>query len=170
MKRSLSRGASRAIVLAASMVLAVGGVAQGAGLVDRFTGSYIFFAFGNPNAVRSVSIDAHGTDPVKGMWSQNGRSGPVTCLVVDGADAFAFGPATVGGRAAFFWVHDGGTPGSAGDLAVTWIQDLPGDELPPGLEPQTLEEMESWCLNSDPPFEIPQFPLDSGNLTVRDVQ
>jgi hypothetical protein len=29
--------------------------------------------------------------------------------------------------------------------------------------------MESWCLNSGLPFEILQFPLDSGNLTVRDV-
>jgi hypothetical protein len=61
-------------------------------------------------------------------------------------------------------------PGSAGDLAVTWIQDLPGDDLPPGLDPQTIEEMESWCLNASGPDGIQQFPVASGNLTVRAAQ
>jgi hypothetical protein len=166
----LSRITARSVVLAVSVVLALASPAPAAGPVDKVTGTYTYFPFGNPNALRAASIDAHGTDPVKGTWSLNDRSGPVTCLVVQGADAFMFGPAAVGGRAAFFWVHDGGMPGSAGDLAVTWIQDLPGDDLPPGLDPQTIEEMESWCLNASGPDGIQQFPVASGNLTVRAAQ
>lgn len=107
------------------------GAALAAGPVVKVTGSYSYAVFeGGPT--RSVVIDAHGSTPVKGRWSFNGAiSGDVTCLVVDGDQAFMFGPGTVGGRGAFFWVRDGAAPGGADDLAITWIQDLPSDPLPP---------------------------------------
>jgi hypothetical protein len=131
---------------------------------DRATGTYTYTTTGP----RSVSLDAHGSDPVKGTWTlaSGARSGPVTCLVVQGADAFIYGPPAAGGdRAAFFWVHDEGTPGTAGDMAVTWVQDLPGEVR----NPYTRAEMEDWCRNAGDGFPAGLYPLDSGNLTVFDA-
>jgi len=138
------------------------------------TGEYRYVVVkGRPG--RSVTLDVHGTDPVLGSWSLRAapdgplQGGPVTCLVVKGRDAFMFGPATTGERAAFLWVRDGKTPGGADDMAVTWMQDLPGDPLPSGLKPQTLEEMEGWCRNAGQgrPDGLKLIPLASGNLTIR---
>ena len=144
--------------------LAVATTTSAASRVDRVTGTYYYTTSGP----RAVSLDAHGSDPVKGTWTNliNGRSGPVTCLVVQGADAFAYGPPAAGGdRAVFLWVHDEGTPGNAGDMAVTWQQDLPG-EVP---DPYTREDMEAWCLNAGEGFPADLYPLDSGNVTVYDA-
>jgi hypothetical protein len=64
-------------------------------------------------------------------------------------------------------VRDSGLPVGAGDEAITWIQDLPGDELPPDIEPQTLEEMEGWCLNAGAGYPgLEPVPLISGNVTI----
>jgi hypothetical protein len=158
------------LVLGVSAAVVLAGVVQATGTVDSVTGSYSYVVF-EGGAPRSVVVDAHGTDPIKGTWSFGGGqlSGPVTCLVVDGDQAFMFGPGTVGGRGAFLWVRDGGTPGGSDDEAITWIQDLPGDDLPRGFKPQTLAEMEGWCLNSGkgyPGADLGTVPLISGNLTI----
>ena len=167
MRRIFSK-AGRGAVIAVVAALALGGAAQ-ADPGPGVTGGYSYLVFeGAPP--RSVAIEAQGSDPVKGKWMfGRGRlSGPVTCLNVQGNEAFMFGPGTVGGRGAFLWVRDSGLPGGAGDEAITWIQDLPGDELPPDVEPQTLEELEGWCLNAGAGYPgIGPVPLISGNLTIR---
>ena len=81
-----------------------------------------------------------------------------------------FGPGTVGGRGAFLWVRDSGLPGGAGDEAITWIQDLPGDDLPPDVEPQTCSRRwRAVVLNAGagfPGLDLGTVPLVSGNLTI----
>ena len=159
--------AARGVVIGVVASLALVGVVQ-ADPVPKVTGGYNYVVF-EGSEPRSVSVQAQGSDTVKGRWLfERGRlSGPVTCLNVQGDEAFMFGPGTVGGRGAFLWVRDGGSPGGADDEAITWIQDLPGDELPPGLDPQTLEEMEGWCLNAGDGYPgIGPVPLISGNLTI----
>ena len=168
MRRIFSQ-AGRGAVIAVVAALALGGAAQ-ADPGPRVTGGYSYIVF-EGSEPRSVAVEAQGSDPVRGRWVfERGRlSGPVTCLNVQGDEAFMFGPGTVGGRGAFLWVRDSGLPGGAGDEAITWIQDLPGDELPPDVEPQTLEEMEGWCLNEGagyPGLDLGPVPLVSGNLTI----
>jgi hypothetical protein len=168
--RHLTWRRATALGVAGMLAMLLTAAVQAGGPVVRVTGSYEYVVFeGGPG--RTVEIDAHGTDPVKGSWAFNDRlSGDVTCLVVDGDQAFMFGPGTVGGRGAFFWVRDGAARGGAEDEAITWIQDLPTDELPPEVEPQTLTEMEGWCLNAGegfPGLEDPGLvPLTGGNLTI----
>ena len=101
------------------------------------------------------------------------QTGPVTCLLVRGSEAFLFGPsAEEGGRGAFLWVIDGGAADD--DRATTWMQDLPTDLLPSDVEPQTLDEMEGWCRNAGEGFpgrEDPGVvPLLSGGLSVHAAQ
>ena len=158
--------AGRAAVMGVVAALALGGVAQ-ADPGPKVTGGYTYEVF--EGLVRSVSVEAHGTDPVKGTWVfDHGRlSGIITCLNVQGNEAFMFGPGTRGGRGAFLWVRDGGLPGGADDEAITWIQDLPGDDLPPEIPPQTLEELEGWCLNGSPAFDFGPVPVIAGNLTIQ---
>jgi hypothetical protein len=166
----LTRRWVTALGVAAMLAITLRTAVQAAGPVVSVTGSYTYAVFeGGPE--RSVTIDAHGSTPVKGSWSFNGTiSGPVTCLVVDGDEAFMFGPGTIGGRGAFFWVRDGESSGGDDDQAITWIQDLPSDPLPPGLKPQTLAQMEGWCLNAGKGFpglrDPGLVPLVSGNLTI----
>lgn len=130
--------------------------------VASVTGAYTYAA--GDLGTRSITVEAFDADPVTGTWSfanlELGRhmTGPITCLVVDGADAWMAGPATqwsegVVARAAFLWVHDAG-PGIDGDTAVTWGAD-------PG---QTLEEMEAWCR--DKSTEVERYPVEAGNLIV----
>ena len=159
-----------ALGVAATLAITLTAAVQASGPVASVTGSYSYVVFeGGPE--RSVTIDARGSTPVKGSWSFNGViSGDITCLTIQGDEAFMFGPGTVGGRGAFFWVRDGASSGGDDDQAITWIQDLPSDPLPPGLKPQTLEEMEGWCLNAGKRFpglrEPGLVPLVSGNLTI----
>jgi hypothetical protein len=165
--RRIFSTAGRGAVVAVVAGLALGGAVH-ADPGPKVTGGYSYIVF-EGREPRSVSVEAQGSDPVRGRWVfERGRlSGPVTCLNVQGDEAFMFGPGTVGGRGAFLWVRDGGLPGGAGDEAITWIQDLPGDELPPDVEPQTLEEMEGWCLNAGDGYPGPgPAPLVTGNLTI----
>jgi hypothetical protein len=126
------------------------------------TGAYTYTA--GDLGTRSITVEAFDSDPVTGTWSfanlELGRhmTGPITCLVVDGADAWMAGPATewsegVVARAAFLWVHDAG-PGVSGDMAVTWGAD-------PG---QTLEELEAWCRNKS--TDVERYPVEAGNVVV----
>jgi hypothetical protein len=166
MRRSIS-GAWRGITAGIVVSMALVGAAQ-ADPAPNVTGSYSYSPF--EGVVRSAGVQAQGSDPVQGRWQfDHGRlSGPVTCLVVQGNEAFMFGPGTKGGRGAFLWVRDGGLPGGGGDEAITWIQDLPGDDLPPGFEPQTLEEMEGWCLSAGADYPgLGPVPVVVGNITIR---
>ena len=155
----------RAAVLAVILVMALSGVAQAAAPVAKVTGTFTYFPGGNPANFRTFSISAHATDPVTGTWSwtrPNGTySGPVTCLHIVGPDAWMAGPATVTDglfEAVFIWVHDGGTPGTAGDTAFGWANN-PGE---------TLATMEDLCNSMTPPpfYDMDPFPVMSGNLVV----
>jgi hypothetical protein len=119
-----------------------------------------------PGATRRDSISAHLEDGPVGEWSRmnpatgGGTSfgGPVTCLVIDGPDAWLAGPATTtsdgsADRSAFAHLHDGG-PGGEEDAAVLWMND-------PG---QTLETMEGWCESRFVPAG--PYPLDDGDIVV----
>jgi hypothetical protein len=143
------------IALAVVATAALATFAQAASSVDKVTGTYGYTSTSGP---KTVSIDAHGTDPVKGTWSfRSTRAnirGVVTCLVVDGSDAWLAGTPTNGEFGAFFYLHDGGTPGT-NDLAVTWIQD-------PG---QPFEQLQGWCETQY--TDVPLFEVESGNLVVR---
>lgn len=131
--------------------------------VVTINGAYAYSPSGV--AQRRDSVAVRGGDPPSGTWSRlipdtnRYLGGPITCLVVDGSDAWMAGPvaeasADVTGAAAFLYVHDSGVAGGAGDTAVTWIAD-------PG---QTLETMEGWCRGK----YIPAGPytLDDGDIVI----
>jgi len=169
------------LVSAVALVLTVAAddVAQAKKPTGNVAGHYTYYIDGEPCAWRTVTIHATGTDPVKGAWTWirgtcegviNSFSGPVTCLRVDGDDAWIAGPTADGVDSVFIFVHDGGSPSAAGDLAFTWMAD----------PPQTLDDMEMVCeAMPPPPFTLWASPPDnwvvmspyqvvSGNLTVRD--
>jgi hypothetical protein len=86
--------------------------------------------------------------------------GPITCLVVDGPDAWMAGPATTAtdgtkDRAVFIHMHDGGRDG-AGDLVVVLLN----------IQGQTIATMEQWCMRRFIPSG--PFPITSGEVTVDD--
>ena len=145
--------------------------------LDVVSGTYTYTVNGDLPG-RSASVEARGSDPVSGTWTFQAlpdgalQTGPVTCLVVRGSEAFLFGPsAEEGGRGACLWIVDVGA--SDRDRAVTWMQDLPSDPLPPDVQPQTLDEMEGWCRNAGEGFpglvEPGVVPLLSGGLSVHDA-
>jgi hypothetical protein len=71
-----------------------------------------------------VTIDAYGIKPTSGTFTfkRDGvlvMTGDVTCIAVDGPDAWVAGPTTFSSRGDAYWsirVRDGG---SSGDLAIT---------------------------------------------------
>jgi hypothetical protein len=147
----------RAAVLAVVLVMALGGVAQAGPPVATVTGTYTYV----PSGVgRTVTVDAR-TGPVTGTWSWTNLgtgmilSGSVTCLVVDGKDAWMAGPSTTSGLSVFLWVHDGGLPGGEGDMAVTWISD-------PG---QSLKDMQVLCKQKSTTL-TELFAVVSGDVIV----
>jgi hypothetical protein len=139
------------------------------------TGTYHYFNFDdptNPARARQVSVSAKGTDPVSGRWSLTWPaakatiSGDVTCLVVDGNQAWVAGritkiknvdPGEVG-EGVFLWVRDGAVTGVP-DRAYSWIGD----------QGQPLAEMEAWCLskNVSMPGFAGGFTVDRGDVTVQ---
>ena len=159
--RGLALGA--ALVLIFMLAVPVAAAPPVTMKVEKVTGSYTYYTFSE--FPRTVSVSAHGTDPVKGTWSwtapHGSFSGPVTCLQVSGDDAWLAGPSWDGSFAVFMWVHDGGTPGRAGDTAFTWGAD-PGE---------TLEDMEALCESmSTSPYGYDMFDVVSGNLNVWDAR
>ena len=121
----------------------------------------------NPGAQRRDSVNALEADPAAGTWSRMNMvnsafvGGTLTCVVIDGSDAWMAGPATSSSdgstdKAALLYVHDSGVAGGEGDTAVTWITD-------PG---QTLATMEGWCRDKYIPAE--PYLLDDGDIIVRD--
>jgi hypothetical protein len=154
----------RATVLAFIMVMALSGIALAKPPVAMVTGTYTYLAGENPEQWRTVALNARATDPAMGTWSwttpAGTMSGPVTCLRVDGADAWLAGPVTsgnLGTPAVFMWIHDGGNPAANADTAFTWGAD-PGE---------TLADMEALCASmTTSPYGFDPFALVSGNLIV----
>ena len=156
----------KAAILAFILVMAVGGSVQAKANVGKVTGTATYYALGTPASWRTLSISAQTSDPVKGTWTwvrpSGTYSGRVTCLRVAGDDAWIAGSAPGTGveaiQAVFFWVHDGGTPGTRGDRVFGW-----------GADPdQTLADMETACQNKATDFfGYEPSPVVSGNLTIR---
>lgn len=132
-------------------------------------GSYNYHPFGNVPG-RSLTVFAEGPAAYKGSWAtfdpDTGvvlRAGLVTCLSVDGGDAWMAGPETYraaglqAASGAFLHVRDGGAVGPAGDAATTWFAD-------PG---QTLLELVGWCRTQNSDLEL--WALASGDIEVADA-
>ena len=90
---------------------------------------------------------------------RNSFAGPVTCLVIDGPDAWLAGPSTVDTvgdtPAVFIRLHDGG-PDGQGDLALLWRANTG----------QTIETMEGWCQTKFSPAS--PSPITSGDIVIED--
>ena len=84
-------------------------------------------------------------------------NGTITCLVIDGADAWIAGAVTDStdgvNRAIFIRVHDGGPKGN-GDRVTMWLND----------HGETLPLLEGWCRERFTPG--PTYPLTSGDIVV----
>ena len=133
------------------------------------TGAGPFIAGTYTYGIRRDSLAARLKDgEVSGEWWRSttvaGRpqsyAGPITCLVIDGKDAWLAGRVATAtdGRtdlAIFFRLHDGG-PGGDGDQAIGYLSN-------PG---QTLTTMETWCATRYTPAG--PFPLTSGDLVVEE--
>ena len=117
------------------------------------------------NRIDSVAARLRDGKPVGEWWRQTEVSGkmesyggPVTCLVIKGADAWVAGPATTAtdGRsdlAILFRLHDGG-PNGKEDTARGYLSN-------PG---QTLTTMQTWCETRYTPAELT--PLTSGDVSI----
>jgi hypothetical protein len=129
-------------------------------------GAYVYGT--TPPKRDTIAVRLEGGRPV-GEWSRREPAvgdakfygGPITCLIVDGQDAWMAGPATTAtdgttDRAAMLYVHDGG-PGGGGDLVVLWLS-TPG---------QTITTMVQWCERRQIPAG--PYPLTSGDVTVTDA-
>ncbi len=121
-----------------------------------------------PNESRRDTLAAHFENGPVGEWSRrvpatgegDTYAGTVTCLEIEGSDAWLAGPVTVAsdgstGGAVLIHVHDGG-PNGEGDAVILWM----------GTEGQTLATMTSWCENHFIPGG--PFPLTSGDVVVQD--
>lgn len=125
------------------------------------SGVYTYAVFGGPGRGVSITAQDFGS-AVTGRWSlwhigtnPGQTDGAVTCLVVRGRDAFAYGEADDGGASAFFWVHDGGD--TSADRAITWVQD-PGEPA---------AELEGWCRNAGAGYaQVQPVPLTTGDVIV----
>ena len=142
-----------AILVAGGMILPAFGAASAAGPSDSLVGGYKYHTF--TGGARQVSISAHAAGSVTGSWAFQDLRGMVTCLVVDGNEAWAAGPGA-SGPGAFFYVIDGGASGEY-DVVVTWGQD----------PWQPLEELIGWCQTKNTDF--PLFAVEKGNVTVLDA-
>lgn len=152
----------------------VGGTVSG-------TAGYWVFDDPTPALARQVSVSAKGKDPVSGRWSltyvgdKTTVAGDVTCLVVDGDQAWVAGRITsvkknaghqlTIGEGAFLWVRDGATAGVP-DKAYAWIADPVLGQ--PGA---SVAQMEAWCLSKTGnmvDFGFPDgFTVDRGDITVQ---
>jgi hypothetical protein len=145
------------------LTFALAGGAQAASRTVGATGGYSYSL--DPSFVSFVEIEARlGTVPngriefsnTLGHWLR----GPVTCVVVQGSDAWISGPIEaadqwtldlgVSGWAAR--LHDGGTPGTKGDLAVTVVD--------------AIEGVEAYCASADPSIDDWMVPVTAGNLLI----
>ena len=104
---------------------------------------------GQPDGAWSRRVPATGVSKV---WN-----GTISCLVIDGADAFMAGPVTDStdgvNSANFILVHDGG-PNGDGDRVTMWLDD----------HGETLAILEGWCREKFTPGDT--YPLTSGDIAV----
>jgi hypothetical protein len=154
------------------------------------TGVYRYHINDDEGNSRLVTVLAIGKEGVaNGVWSWaqpvpggSRAFGTITCLNVDGPDAWLAGPvkwASVGPPwppAVFMWIRDGGLPGGGGDEAITWIADSAFHDL---AAMNTLCEaaatsfdeasMAALGLSYEPGMEtLHREPLAGGNLRVID--
>ncbi len=122
----MTRTVRMAMAFAFALTIAVGGAAQARSAPSSVTGAFTYTYNG---AVRTAAVVASGTDPAMGVLAlavpASGQYlvARVTCLMVDGQDAWIGGAITrssdwVPGKVSLgVWVrvHDGGR-GGAGDL------------------------------------------------------
>jgi hypothetical protein len=158
-----------ALLAAVALVVSSAGAALATSSVARVTGTYTYFAYDDPNEPRTASISVQATDPLQGTftWARPAGDyrGTVTCVRVMGNDAWFAGPVTSepkkgseGINSVFFYVHDGGTPGSSGDLSFVWG----------ALSDENLGDMEALCESMDTGFYgSGPFTVVAGNLKVR---
>lgn len=134
-------------------------VPQGTGpLVNA---NYTYF-----DRIDSLAARLEDGKPVGEWWRQTkvagkveSYGGPVTCLVIDGDDAWVAGRATTAtddreDLAILFRLHDGG-PNGQGDSARGYLTN-------PG---QTITTMQTWCETKYTPAALT--PLTSGDVSVR---
>jgi hypothetical protein len=159
----MNRTMRSALAAIAVALLATGIVS--AGSQPSVSAGFAYSPTTDDGPTRSVTVHASGGAVVGGTYrwtnllSGTTRTGTITCMVIDGSDAWLAGPETrtdgVPAAGAFFHFADGGTPGIANDLAVAWIGD-------PG---QSLDELLAWCADQN--SDVSLFDIDGGNLTVR---
>ena len=123
----------RPLVLAIGLAVVASSVAQATPSVAKVTGTYSYTSFSGP---KSVSLSAHGTTPVKGTWSFTGGAatigGPITCLVVDGSEAWLAGTPSVGEAGVFIYLDrrglawDGGSGRHLGSGSLAVVRGAPG--------------------------------------------
>lgn len=116
---------------------------------------------------RRDTVSAHFENGPVGEWSRRtpatgdgtAYSGPVTCLVIDGSEAWLAGPVETASDgstgAAMLYLHDGGPEGQD-DEVVLWL----------ATSAQTLTTMTGWCENRFIPAG--PFPVASGDVVVED--
>jgi hypothetical protein len=150
----------RAGVLAVILLIGSVAPAQGAARVPIVTGhvSYAYLSH-----VSTLDVAGRAGDPAAGWFSYGGEfatfAGPVVCVRVDGAEAWLAGPITSGSagiEGVDAWavrLHDGGTPGWAGDTAITLVD--------------TLEGVRALCETGSTEADGYLQPVIDGNLTVR---
>jgi hypothetical protein len=127
------------------------------------TGAYVY-----GDGPRRDTVAAHFDGAPVGEWSRmipatgegSSYGGPITCLVIDGKEAWMAGRATTAtdgtkNRAVFIHVIDGG-PDGAGDRAFLVLN----------TQGQTLATMEEWCRRKFVPAD--PYPLTSGEIVVDD--
>lgn len=153
----------RATALAAALVLAFATAAQASAPTGVVTGIYSY-TFGGV-VISTVEIDAHATLPPKGEFHFTNTvggyaDGTVSCVVIEGSDAWIAGALTRVDPFHAPWatgwavrLHDGGTPGTEGDMAVTFI-DL-------------TENTGVVCEKHQPKFDRYMQPVIAGNLVIR---
>ena len=128
------------------------------------TGAYVY----GEGVPRRDTVAAHFEGAPVGEWSRmipatgvgNSYGGPITCLVIDGKDAWIAGRATTAtdgtkNRSVFIHVYDGGRGGTA-DRAFLVLN----------TQGQTLATMEEWCRRKFVPAD--PYPLTSGEIVVDD--
>ena len=133
-----------------------------AGTGPLVNANYTYF-----NRIDSVAARLKDGKSIGEWWRQTEVSGktesyggPVTCLVINGADAWVAGPATTAtdGRkdlAILFRLHDGGANGD--DSARGYLTN-------PG---QTLATMQTWCETRYTPADLT--PLTSGDVSIEET-
>jgi hypothetical protein len=184
----------RAFVLACILVLSLAVPVTAKGSPASVRGLYTYwFDWGG----RLNSVAATDEANTRGVWSwtqlllgggtYTTLVGAVTCLAVDGHDAWAAGPAVLSlgvkppnparEYGAFLWIHDSGLPGGTGDMAMTWISDI-GVTTPADMETLCRHRMTSFTKPELDAIGVPWspeieanlylMPLTNGNVVVRD--